>query len=127
MLTGLHTCLDYHCSTQFDSPVMHVYSTSNTVILNYKILDFIRRNVVQLYLTRLWFPLVERAREGDTLRGRARGDALRQRARGNALRRRARGNTLRRCARGEGRRVKATHEGGRVEGAREGARVEATR
>ena len=78
------------------------------LILDYEILDFIRQDVIRLYLTRLWFPLVERAHEGDALRGRTRGDALR---------RCARGNTLRRCARGEGRRVKATREGGRVEGA----------
>jgi hypothetical protein len=56
---------------------MHVYSTSNTVILDYEFLDFIRRDVIRLYLTQLWFPLVERVREGDALRVRARGDVLR--------------------------------------------------
>ena len=90
MLTGLHTGSGYHCSTTF-----HVYHTVMTVqlcnsiqllILNYEILDFIRQDVVWLYLTQLWFPLVERVREGDALRGRARGDALRQRTRGNTLR-----------------------------------------
>jgi hypothetical protein len=94
------------------------------LMLSYENLDFIRRDVVRLYLTRLWFPLVERAREGDALRERARGDALRQRARGDALRRCAKGDALRGHAR---LRIEATREWGRVEGAREGRRVEATR